>query len=78
MAMSRLAVMDAPKISSAVKKERREAYRNQKNGASPKSAVKNDAAKPQPKLIRRLLMLRQKFPLQSYLCILKIRMTIRD
>ena len=41
--------MDAPKISSAVKKERREAYRNQKNGASPKFAVKNDAAKPQPK-----------------------------
>ena len=41
--------MDAPKISSAVKKERREAYRNQKNGISPKSAVKNDAAKPQPK-----------------------------
>lgn len=41
--------MDAPKISSAVKKERREAYRNQKNGASPKSAVKNDAAKPQSK-----------------------------
>lgn len=41
--------MDAPKISSAVKKERREAYRNQKNGASPKSAVKNDAAKLQPK-----------------------------
>lgn len=41
--------MDAPKISSAVKKERREAYRNQKNGASPKSVVKNDAAKPQPK-----------------------------
>ena len=41
--------MDAPKISSAVKKERREAYRNQKNGVSPKSAVKNDAAKPQPK-----------------------------
>ena len=41
--------MDAPKISSAVKKERREAYRNQKNGASPKSAVKSDAAKPQPK-----------------------------
>ena len=41
--------MDAPKISSAVKKERRDAYRNQKNGASPKSAVKNDAAKPQPK-----------------------------
>lgn len=41
--------MDAPKISSAVKKERREAYRNQKNGASSKSAVKNDAAKPQPK-----------------------------
>ena len=41
--------MDAPKISSAVKKERREAYRNQKNGASPNSAVKNDAAKPQPK-----------------------------
>ena len=41
--------MDAPKISSAVKKERREAYRNQKSGASPKSAVKNDAAKPQPK-----------------------------
>ena len=41
--------MDAPKISSAVKKERREAYRNQKNGASLKSAVKNDAAKPQPK-----------------------------
>ena len=41
--------MDAPKISSAVKKERREAYRNQKNGASPKSAVKNDAAKPRPK-----------------------------
>ena len=41
--------MDAPKISSAVKKERREAYRNQKNEASPKSAVKNDAAKPQPK-----------------------------
>ena len=41
--------MDAPKISSAVKKERREAYRNQKNGASPKSTVKNDAAKPQPK-----------------------------
>ena len=41
--------MEAPKISSAVKKERREAYRNQKNGASPKSAVKNDAAKPQSK-----------------------------
>ena len=41
--------MEAPKISSAVKKERREAYRNQKNGVSPKSAVKNDAAKPQPK-----------------------------
>ena len=41
--------MDAPKISSAVKKERREAYRNQKNGVSPKSAVNNDAAKPQPK-----------------------------
>ena len=41
--------MDAPKISSAVKKERREAYRNQKNGASPKSAIKSDAAKPQPK-----------------------------
>lgn len=41
--------MDAPKISAAVKKERREAYRNQKNGASPKSAVKNDATKPQPK-----------------------------
>ena len=41
--------MDAPKISSAVKKERRDAYRNQKNGASPKSAVKNDVAKPQPK-----------------------------
>ena len=41
--------MDAPKISSAVKKERREAYRNQKNGASPKSTVKNDAAKPQTK-----------------------------
>ena len=41
--------MDAPKISSAVKKERREAYRNQKNGVSPKSAVKNDAVKPQPK-----------------------------
>ena len=41
--------MDAPKISSAVKKERREAYRNQKNGVSSKSAVKNDATKPQPK-----------------------------
>lgn len=41
--------MDAPKISSAVKKERREAYRNQKNGVSPKSAIKNDASKPQPK-----------------------------
>ena len=41
--------MDAPKISSAVKKERREAYRNQKNGTSSKSAVKNDVAKPQPK-----------------------------
>ena len=41
--------MDAPKISSAVKKERREAYRNQKNGASTKSVVKNDATKPQPK-----------------------------
>ena len=41
--------MDAPKISSAVKKERREAYRNQKNGASPKSVVKNDTVKPQPK-----------------------------
>ena len=41
--------MEAPKISSAVKKERREAYRNQKNGVSPKSAVKNDAAKPQSK-----------------------------
>ncbi len=41
--------MDAPKISAAVKKERREAYRNQKNGTSSKSAVKNDAAKPQPK-----------------------------
>ena len=40
--------MDAPKISSAVKKERREAYRNQKNGTSPKSVVKNDATKPQP------------------------------
>jgi len=41
--------MDALKISSAVKKERREAYRNQKNGVSPKSAVKNDASKPQSK-----------------------------
>ena len=41
--------MDAPKISAAVKKERREAYRNQKNGTSSKSAVKNDVAKPQPK-----------------------------
>ena len=41
--------MDAPKISAAVKKERREAYRNQKNGVSPKSAVKNYAAKLQPK-----------------------------
>lgn len=41
--------MDAPKISAAVKKERREAYRNQKNGVSPKSAVKNDATKPQSK-----------------------------
>lgn len=41
--------MDAPKISSAVKKERREAYRNQKNGDFTKSAIKNDAAKPQPK-----------------------------
>ena len=41
--------MDAPKISAAVKKERREAYRNQKNGVSPKSAVNNDAAKPQSK-----------------------------
>ncbi len=41
--------MEAPKISSAVKKERREAYRNQKNGVSPKSAIKNDASKPQPK-----------------------------
>ena len=41
--------MDAPKISAAVKKERREAYRNQKNGTSPKSVVKNDATKPQPK-----------------------------
>lgn len=41
--------MEAPKISSAVKKERREAYRNQKNGVSPKSAVNNDATKPQPK-----------------------------
>ena len=41
--------MEAPKISSAVKKERREAYRNQKNGVSPKSAVKNDVAKSQPK-----------------------------
>ena len=41
--------MDAPKISSAVKKERRESYRNQKNGTSSKSAVKNDVAKPQPK-----------------------------
>ena len=41
--------MEAPKISSAVKKERREAYRNQKNGTSSKSAVKNDVAKPQPK-----------------------------
>ncbi len=41
--------MEAPKISSAVKKERREAYRNQKNGASTKSVVKNDATKPQPK-----------------------------
>lgn len=41
--------MEAPKISSTVKKERREAYRNQKNGASLKSAVKNDAVKSQPK-----------------------------
>ena len=41
--------MDAPKISATVKKERREAYRNQKNGVSPKSAVKNDATKPQSK-----------------------------
>ena len=41
--------MDAPKVSSAVKKERREAYRNQKNGITPKPVVKSDADKYQPK-----------------------------
>ena len=41
--------MDAPKVSSAVKKERREAYRNQKNGATLKSTVKNNTSKSQPK-----------------------------
>ena len=41
--------MDAPKVSSAVKKERREAYRNQKNGITPKPVVKSDADKSQPK-----------------------------
>ncbi len=41
--------MDAPKISSAVKKERREAYRNQKNGIAFKSAVKSDTDKSQSK-----------------------------
>ena len=41
--------MDAPKISSAVKKERREAYRSQKNGITPKPVVKSDADKSQPK-----------------------------
>ncbi len=41
--------MDAPKVSSAVKKERREAYRNQKNGAAPKSTVKNNTSRSQPK-----------------------------
>ena len=41
--------MDAPKVSSAVKKERREAYRSQKNGVTPKPVVKSDADKSQPK-----------------------------
>ena len=41
--------MDAPKVSSAVKKERREAYRSQKNGATLKSTVKNNTYKSQPK-----------------------------
>ena len=41
--------MDAPKVSSAVKKERREAYRSQKNGITPKPVVKSDADKFQPK-----------------------------
>ena len=41
--------MDAPKVSSAVKKERREAYRNQKNGITPKPVVKSDVDKYQPK-----------------------------
>ena len=41
--------MDAPKVSSAVKKERREAYRSQKNGITPKPVVKSDADKSQPK-----------------------------
>jgi len=41
--------MDAPKVSSAVKKERREAYRSQKNGATLKSTVKNNTSKSQPK-----------------------------
>ena len=37
--------MDAPKISAAVKKERREAYRSQKVGASVKSGTKTTAVK---------------------------------
>ena len=37
--------MDAPKISAAVKKERREAYRSQKEGASVKSGTKTTAVK---------------------------------
>ena len=41
--------MDAPKVSSAFKKERREAYRSQKNGATLKSTVKNNTYKSQPK-----------------------------
>lgn len=41
--------MDAPKVSSAVKKERREAYRSQKNGITPKPVVKSDADKFQSK-----------------------------
>ena len=37
--------MDAPKISAAVKKERREAYRSRKEGVSAKSATKTTAVK---------------------------------
>lgn len=41
--------MDAPKVSSAVKKERREAYRNQKNEVTSKSTVKNNTSRSQSK-----------------------------